>query len=127
MTMLSGFAGEIEEAIGLEKAVSLLKARGGTRIEVPKSGTGVLGQIIGADGVEALRDAFGHGRLELPMAGIRGRRARDAQVRAAAMRMLAEGSSNREVALACDLSMRSVENYRRTMRSNDDRQLPLLF
>lgn len=121
MTQLTGIAGEIEEAIGLEAAVALLRARGGTKIEIPRRAEGsALAELIGVDAVHQLGQVFGHGRLALPLAGLRGRAARDAEVRAEAMRLLGEGVSQREVALRCDIDLRTVERY--AARLADDRQ-----
>lgn len=109
MTQLPGIAGEVEEAIGLDLTVRLLKRRGGTEITVPVRARGsMLAEIIGLHAAEKLVAAIGPGKIMLPCGTMRGSRAR----RAEAIRMLRAGASIREVALACDLHSRSVSNYR---------------
>lgn len=129
MTQLPGIAGEIEEVIGLDAAVTLVRARGGTDIEIPKRAAGsYLEGLVGADAAAALISHFGHGRLGLPCAHLRGAGAERARRKARALEMLQAGRSQREVALACDLHLRTVERYARESpdRSRDGQgELPL--
>jgi len=125
MTQLAGLAGEIEDAIGLEQAVTLLRRRGGTEVSVPVRPKGsALAEIIGEEATEKLVSALGPGRLQLPMAGLRGAEQLRLERRERAMRMLRDGASLAKVALACELSQRTVSKYRAEI---DDRQDELPF
>lgn len=113
MTQLPGIAGEIEEAIGFERAVVLLRARGGTEISIPKKAEGsALAAIIGDGATEQLIDAFGAGKLVLPCAAQRGQGRADAERREAARELLKAGQSLQQVALACDVTVRTASRYR---------------
>lgn len=120
MTQLFGIAGEIEEAIGLEMAVVLLRAKGGTEISIPVQADGsALAALIGVEATQKLIDAMGAGRLTLPMAGLRGAEAERRARREKALHMLKDGASLTAVAHACELNVRTVSNYRAEL---DDRQ-----
>ncbi|MCA8880373.1 MAG: hypothetical protein KDA73_10565 [Rhodobacteraceae bacterium] len=124
MSELIGVAAEIAAVIGEAQARRLFAARGGTQITIPKAAAGsALAELVGEVDAQRMIAHFGHGRIDLPMGdarGIRGRRAR-------AMEMLRDGASLRQVALACDLNIRTVTNYRAELDGRDDRQLPLPF
>ena len=127
MTQLPGIAGEIEQTIGLDLTVNLLRARGGTEINIPVTpGANTLTRLVGPQATQKLIDAFGPGRIVLPCGHMRGRDADRIARRQKAEAMLAEGHSLRAVALACDLHLRTVERYR-AERDRTDRQgkLPL--
>ncbi len=128
MTRLPGQAGEIEEVIGLDAAVALIKARGGLTVEVPSSRAEntALARIVGAEACQKMIDYYGPGRLPIPMAGIVGRAARDRALKARAMKMIDAGASNAQIVMACGLSRRTVQNYRREIeRGIDSDQLSL--
>ncbi|MCW8843354.1 MAG: helix-turn-helix domain-containing protein [Rhodobacteraceae bacterium] len=109
MSNLPGIAGEIEEAIGLDLAVKLLEARGGTEIVIPVRATGTaLAEIIGAAAAEKVIAEIGSGKVLLPCASMRGEGAR----RARAIELLRSGQSLRAVALECDIHIRTVSRYR---------------
>lgn len=109
MTQLPGIAGEIEAVIGLERTAMLLKRRGGTEVNIPVRARGSkLAEIIGVDATDAMIKAFGSAKITLPCGHMRGAGAR----RAEAMKMLRQGASLSQVALACDLHSRTVSNYR---------------
>lgn len=117
MTELSGLAADIALIIGVDLTMRLLEARGGTQITIPQRVEGsVLAGLIGDEAASLLRDEFGAGNVVLPMGPGRGVAAR----RARAKRMLAQGASVREVALACDLHTRTVEYYKAGMRDDGD-------
>lgn len=127
MTQLPGIAGEIETVIGLAATVDLIEARGGTTIEIPKRAKGSeLARIIGIDAAQEIIDFYGTGRLSIPMAGLKGRRARERKTRDRAFAMIDAGASNMQIALECGLSRRAVQNYRQQYGEdpNGD-QLPL--
>lgn len=125
MTALSGLAARIEEAIGLDATVRLLRAKGGLEIYIPERVDGsALAELIGAEAADALRDAFGPGKMRLPAGTFRGEGAR----RARAMAMLKEGRSLAQVAEACDLTLNTVQRYRQRLdRADADRQPELPF
>lgn len=127
MTQLPGIAGEIEDIIGLDLTVKLLKARGGTAINIPaRSGPNVMTSLIGAQATEALIKAKGAGRIVLPCGHMRGRDADRIARRTRAEQMLADGHSMQDVALACDLHLRTVERYNAERdRPDTQGELPL--
>lgn len=50
MTTLPGIAGQIEQAIGLDLAVRLLRRRGGTQVTIPVRPAGsYLAEVIGIE------------------------------------------------------------------------------
>ncbi len=123
MTTLPGIAGQIEALIGLDLTMKLLRERGGTGVMIPTRARGtVLAGIIGEEATETLIRELGHGPITLPCATLRGAGAR----RLVALEMLRQGASLREVALACDMHVRSVSRLRARLK-DDDRQgkLPL--
>jgi hypothetical protein len=117
MTQLPGVAGEIEETIGLDLTVKLLKARGGTVLKVPKKAKGtVLADLIGLDAASLLIEKFGIRNLDLPCGHMRGRDAERLEKKRRAFAMLGDGKSLREVALACDISVRTATEYRSQLK-----------
>lgn len=128
MSHFSGIAGDIEAVIGFEATVALLRARGGTDVELPRRVSGSwLARLIGDEAAHAMVREFGHGRMSLPMGGVRGRAARDAAIRAQAMEMIDAGHSNSQIALDCGLSLRTVEKYRAQSRHDDNQPTLPLF
>lgn len=123
MAQMTGLAGEIEAAIGLEATVTLLRARGGTRIEIPVRAAGsALAAIPGTAAAQAMVDAFGAGKLDLPAAGLRGVRQIMAQRRAEAEAALKAGASLREAAMLADVTERSVRRFRADLDDDDGQQ-----
>ena len=126
MTHLPGVAGEIEEIIGLELTVKLLKARGGTVVKVPSKAAGtLLASLVGAKATQALIDALGPGDVDLPCGHMRGRDAARLDKKRRAIAMLKAGASLRETALACDIALRTASAYRAELRDGDQPELPL--
>ena len=123
MNQLPGVAAEIQDLIGLDRTVALLKWRGGCEVQIPVRPLGsALASVIGDDAAEVLTRHFGAGKLVLPCAHIRGAGAR----RAEAMAMLREGHSLSEVALACDMHTRSVSRLRAQIDAEDAARQPQL-
>ena len=119
-TQLPGVAGQIEELIGLELTVKLLKERGGTRVKIPvRAKNTMLAGIIGELATEKLISQLGHGDLNLPCSHMRGQAARKRQ----AIEMLRAGRSQRTVALECDLHERTVANYAAELKDDDQPDL----
>lgn len=104
-----GRAREIAECIGEHEARVLLDARGGSFVELPKQVEGsVLARIVGEVAAGSLVRKFGTGRLVLPLGPGKGSASR----RQRAKEMLRDGASLSQVALACELTERTVSNYR---------------
>lgn len=123
MTQLPGIAGQIEEAIGLDLAVRLLKRRGGCEIHIPRRVTGsMLAEIIGDDATARVIDALGPGKVLLPCAHLRGQFAR----REDARRMLRDGASLQQVALSCDMHTRTVSRLRKEIEAECSARQPTL-
>ncbi|MGR3501584.1 hypothetical protein [Pseudaestuariivita sp.] len=119
----------IEAVIGLERTATLLKARGGTEIEIPVRVPGsLIASIIGEEAATQLRDAFGAGRLTLPCSHMRGAGAVRLSKRKHAERLLRAGKSIQEVALEADLHIRTVRRYKLERafesRETDEPMLP---
>lgn len=116
-----GIAQRIADVIGDELALDLLRLRGGTEITIPKRIEGSwLARTIGEDAANLLLIEFGPANLTLPMGEGRGARAR----RRRAKKMLAEGASARDVALACGIHTRTVHKYRAELRDEDQLSFP---
>jgi len=116
MTTLPGVAGQIEQAIGLELTVQLLRRRGGTQVTVPTRPAGsYLAEVIGVEATRTLIAVIGPGKVTLPCASMRGAKARRADAKA----MLRAGKSLLQVALDCDLHTRTVSNYRAEIEAED--------
>ncbi len=124
MTQLPGIAGQIEEAIGLDLAVRLLRRRGGCEIHIPRRVAGsMLAEIIGEEAAARVVDALGPGKVLLPCGNLRGQFAR----REDARRMLRAGASLQQVALSCDMHTRTVSRLRAEIEAeqgNAQRTLP---
>lgn len=113
MTQLPGVAGDIEDAIGLELTVTLLKARGDTVLKIPKKAKGTaLADLIGHDAAALLIQKFGVRNLDLPCCHLRGRDAQRLEKKRHAFELWGQGKSLREVALACYISTRTATEYR---------------
>lgn len=129
MSEFHGVAAEIAETIGEAAALSLMAERGGTEVKIPVRVKGSqLARIVGTEACQLMIAKFGPGRLLIPLGPARGQKGR----RTAAMQMLREGKSVRDVARACDLHERSVWNFRATLRDRgqigrDDSQGQLPF
>lgn len=128
---LTGLAAEIAGVIGREKTFRLLMKRGGTAIKMPLRIPGsLLEELVGTEAAEALSAHFGAGlEFELPCANLRGAGGR----RAMGVAMLLRGASLMEVALECDVHVRTAASWRQALhaqsaigRDGDGRQLRLL-
>jgi len=109
MTHFAGIASEVEAVIGVEQTRTLLAARGGTQISIPvRAANSSLAALIGEAAARQMIDAFGAGALRLPMGVARGRAAKRQQ----AIDMLNGGASLSQVALACEIHVRTVSRYR---------------
>jgi len=125
MTVFPGIAGEIEQIIGQELTIVLLRRWGGCEVSIPKNAQGTkLAEVIGMEAATALIREIGHGRVVLPCGTFRGAKRR----RAEAMTLLRQGMSVSQVALACDLHTRTVHGYRAALSAEaGDAQMQLPF
>jgi hypothetical protein len=113
---------EIADVAGVDAALALAEARGGTEIYIPRRASEGhwLTDTVGYDAAAAICAWRPAERIMLPL----GPRGSMATVRATVSRMLAEGRSTTDIALACGISSRSVERRRAAdrRRNDDDRQ-----
>lgn len=125
MTTFPGIAGEIEELIGPDLTVQLLRRWGGCQINIPvRANRSKMAEVIGVPATETIIKHIGHGRITLPCGSMRGQKRR----RAEAMMLLRQGASIQQVALACDLHTRTVSNYRAALDAElGDLQMQLPF
>lgn len=121
MTLMTGIAGDIEEVIGVDLTVRLIRARGGSQIDIPVRADGTkLAEIIGVTATRKLAEQYGVGKVDLPSAGLRGRDAIQRARKAEAIEMLKAGFSVNKIALHCDLNQRTVWDYKAEI--TNDRQ-----
>ena len=117
---------EIAEVAGLEAALRLARAKGGTEIYIPaklKPGHWLI-EAVGAEAAEALRAHYATGcSIRLPV----GPASTLAELRRVADDMIAKGRSNAEVALTVGYSERAIR-YRRSQlgHHHDPRQKRLI-
>lgn len=124
MSIFPGIAGQIEELIGPELTIRLLRRWGGCQVNIPVRARGSkMAEVIGEAATSLIIKEIGHGRVTLPCGAMRGQSRR----RAEAMEMLRRGASIQQVALACDLHTRTVSNYRAALESGATRQMQLPF
>lgn len=115
---LPALLAEIAQVAGLDAALKLAEARGGTEIYVPAEAPAGhwLAETVGLEAAAAICAHFtGSGpgcRLELP----NGPAGSFAQIRRKVDRMIAEGKSEREIALACGYTGRGVRMRRARAR-----------
>lgn len=119
---------EIAEVAGLDAALQLAQTRGGTEIYIPAAcgPDHWLTQAVGQDAAQAIcRHFAGAGpgiRLELPL----GPTGSAARARRTIDRLIAEGRSEREIALAVGCTGRTVRRRRRRAAGGGRQQrLPL--
>lgn len=116
---LPSLLAEIAQVAGLDAALKLAEARGGTEIYVPAAAPSGhwLADTVGIEAAAAICAHFtGSGpgcRLELP----NGPAGSIAQLRRKVDRMISEGKSEREIALACGYTGRGVRLRRAKARA----------
>lgn len=125
---LFGLAAEIASIIGDELTYRLLMERGGTQVKLPQKTTGsLIADLVGPDAAWELVDYFGAGTtLDLPCAHLRGQAGR----RALGLAMVAAGGSERDIALKCNVSIRTVRNWKASIvppAAEDDPDQPRLL
>ncbi|MEC9342670.1 MAG: helix-turn-helix domain-containing protein [Pseudomonadota bacterium] len=112
---------EIAEVAGLDAALKMAEARGGTEIYIPAAvgDDHWLTKTVGREAAERICEHFtGSGpgcRLELPL----GPAGSAAKIRAKVDRLIAQGKSEREIALATGYSGRGVRLRRANARERE--------
>lgn len=116
---------QIAAVVGEEAALKIAKLRGGTQVYIPPivAADHWLAEAIGHREANILADELTCGikgfRLEIPM----GPMSSEAQARAQIDRMIAEGRSERDIALTTRYSIRTVRRHKAKIR--DNRQMSL--
>ena len=124
---LPGVLGDIARVAGVEAALTLAEARGGTQIYVPPKPDADhwLSKLVGEDAAIAIADELTCGvgplRVDLPS----GPRGFMALKRAEVDRMIAAGESERDIALATGYTSRGIRKRRARLAKRDDRQANL--
>lgn len=118
MTHLPGVLAEIAEIAGEDAALAIAQARGGTQIYLPPvpKADHWISELLGHETALAIADKLTSGfpmRLDVPS----GPTTYAAQRRALADRMIAEGRSESEIALATGYSGRAVRRRRAIARN----------
>ncbi|PHY20796.1 hypothetical protein [Caulobacter sp. BP25] len=121
MSRLPGILGEIADVAGVDAAVKLARARGGTAMKISGKPGGALAQIVGDDAALKIAELLGSIEYTIPMANLRGQKAR----RARARQLLAQNVPSSKVALIVDVHLRTVERLKRREREDPEPQLPL--
>lgn len=128
MARLPGVLAEIADAAGVEAALAIADARGGTQVYIPPAPdeSHWLSVLIGVEAARAVADRLTCGvgglRVDLPL----GPAGCAARVRFEVDRLLGEGRSERDIALATRYSIRGIRRRRaRLGLESDNRQLPL--
>jgi hypothetical protein len=115
---------EIAEVAGLDAALKIAEKRGGTEIYIPASAgeDHWLVATVGREAADAICRHFstGHGGVSviLPL----GPGGSLATIRRTADRMIAEGRTIAEIALAVGYTARAVERRKAKLKGRDDRQ-----
>lgn len=118
MSGLPGILGDISDAAGEAVALKLARERGGTEVQISDKPGSAFVDLLGLHAARRIVKALGTGKATIPMATARGARAR----RANAARMLAEGATETQTALACDIHARTARRIRAKVRTGS---LPL--
>lgn len=110
--------GEIAEVAGLDAALALAKKRGGTEIYVPPApgDDHWLVQALGREAAEAICTIYGSTRQKVPL----GPTGSIAEIRRTVDRMIAEGKSTREIALAAGYTERTIHRRRAKLRNQGE-------
>ncbi len=121
---LPGILQEIADAAGLEVALKIAKAKGGTRVDFP--GVKALGtrrknwltELVGEDAAKKVARAIGDPngiKLDVPTA-------RNAFLAEAIGRRLGGSDGAQRIALACGCHVRTVHRYRARLRAAEARK-----
>lgn len=119
MTRLPGILGVIAEITNESVATRLALAAGGTVMTFSARANGRLAKIVGAEAAKKIATELGAEKYTIPMAHLRGQRARRAQ----AAEMLVGGATLNEVAKACDVHERTARRVKALLK--EEPELPL--
>ncbi len=112
----------IADCAGLSAAMTLAKAYGGIRINIPKKIEGSeLARVVGLDAAQKIVKELGHGQCLIPCGTGRGEAAR----REDARRVFRNGGTTVEAALAAGVSERTAWRIRASMKESGPETLPL--
>lgn len=126
---LPALLAEIADVAGLDAALAIAEARGGTEVYIPPSAPDDhwLTETAGAAAAEAICAHFaGNGRgcrIEIPL----GPKGAAARLRRQVDRMIADGKSEREIALATGYSGRGVRMRKARQRQHHESGQGSLF
>ena len=133
MTRLPGILAEIADVAGVEAALAIAEARGGTQIYVPPnpSVNHWLCQLIGPEKAQKVCDQLTAGvgplRVDLPLGPMSKYNQMRAADQAVIDQMIADQRSERDIALSTRYSERSVRRRRAKLgKPADRRQMGLL-
>lgn len=123
MSSLPGILAQIEAAAGQAVALKLARERGGTEVQISARAGSAFVELVGQVAATKIAKAVGAGKATIPMATARGARAR----RANAARMLANGATETQTALACDIHARTARRIRAKVAADPSAAQPGLF
>lgn len=114
MKYLPGILARIAEVAGTQAALTLAREVGGTEISIPSRPRprSPLAKMVGLDAARAIANHVGHGRVLIPMAGLKGQAGR----RVAVARLQAQGLSAAKAAIAVDVHERTAWRARQRVR-----------
>jgi len=118
---LTGLLHDIATATSVKVALELASRCGGLQMSLSDAPGSALVRAVGPEAASAIVKHVGRGVVTIPMANIRGQRAR----RARSAEMLARGATPTEVALACDVHVRTVWRVKAAGAKDEERPLPL--
>lgn len=109
---LDGDAGRLADAIGIDTALLVLSRFGGSHVDLTGDvASGPLADLIGTRDARAVHASFGPVRLDPSLDRFRGSRGRQCR----GLWLLSQGRSRRDVALTCDVTSRTVGNWRQAL------------
>lgn len=108
MSGLPGILSAIARVTNAGVALRLAQARGGTEMTFSARRESALSKLVGQESARKIVDELGASRFMIPMASARGQHGRRAAVR----KMLAEGATLNQAALACDVHVRTARRIK---------------
>lgn len=125
MDHLPGTLRKIAAVTDEATALTLARELGGTPLKLSADPNGKLARLVGPEKARAIVEQvndWGPGEtIIIPMANVRGARARRANI----ARLLASGATVNKAALAGDVHSRTVKRIKASMKENSDDSLPL--
>jgi hypothetical protein len=115
LTYLPGILGQIATVTSEATALILARELGGTSLKLSAHPRGKLAKLVGVDHARAMVEEWSQGFiLVIPMANLRGRGARRAQV----ARMIQAGMSINQAAMAGDVHSRTAKRIKAALKNN---------